>query len=110
MKKFGKIVLEGASGASYPFKVYPWQADFKPEGGVFVVTKRKQLKGGRRAHSRIFAGQTANLSTRVAECRDTKAFQGHEANCICVHTEPAEKKRVAIETDLLSKFRPPCNK
>lgn len=110
MKKPGKkIILEGASGASYPFHVYPLDSQLDPIGGVYVVTKRKEHPDGRRTHSRIYAGQAADLSARLAEHRASSTFRGRRADCVCVLPEDVESRRIEIESDLLSRFRPPGN-
>lgn len=109
MKKLGKITLEGASGASYRFSVYPWDAEFGAVSGVYMVTKRRTRPGGRHTHSRIYAGQTGDLSAQVSAHRRSATLKDREANCVCVHAEPAESTRLKIESDLMLKFRPPCN-
>jgi hypothetical protein len=109
MKKLGKIKLTGASGASYDFRVYPWESEFGAEGAVYIVTKRKGTTGGRHWHSRLFAGQTSDLSASVADHRKSSALQSRSPNCICVHTEETESKRRTIESDLMSLYRPPGN-
>lgn len=109
MKRLGKIILKGASGASYRFRVFPWESDFRAEGAVYFVTKRKEKAGGGHAHKRIYAGQTGDLSECVADHRKSSSLQGRAANCICVHAEASESKRIEIESDLMSAYRPPCN-
>ena len=110
MKKLGKITLKGASGASYRFSVYPYESEFGPtKGAVYFVTKRKEKAGGRHSHSRIYAGQTADLSASVAGHRKSSSLQSRGPNCVCVHTEGLESTRLEIESDLMSIYRPPGN-
>jgi hypothetical protein len=103
-------MIKGASGASYRFRVHALEAEFGAEGAVYVVTKSRPLAEGRSAHTRIFAGQTGDLSASVAEQRRSPSVLGLGPNCVCVHPEAVESKRLAIESDLLSVFRPPCNR
>ena len=108
-KKVRKIVLEGASGASYRLRVRPWDHEFGAVGAVYVVTERKERMDGGHWHSRIFAGQTGDLSARVADHRKFASFESRGANCVCFIKETRESERVRIEADLMKKYRPPCN-
>ena len=109
MKKLGKIMLKGASGASYRFRVYPWESEFESSAAVYIVTKRKEKDGGKHTHSPLFAGQTEDLALSVADHRKSSALQGRDANCVCIHAEKSEVKRVEIESDVMALYWPPCN-
>lgn len=109
MKRLGKITLKGASGASYRFSVYPWEADFEAGGALYIVTKRREKDGGRHSHRCLWAGQTSDLAACVADHRKSSSLQSREPNCVCVHSEATESERSKIESDLMLMYRPPCD-
>lgn len=99
------ITLQGKSGNSYEFTVHSWGTEFKPIGGVYSVLKRRT--DGR--YDVIYIGQTGNLAERFDDHHKTWCFTNHAKSHIGVQVEPSEKRRLAIEQDLIANYRPPCN-
>lgn len=109
MAKIGILTLTGASGKKYKFNVYPYDTDFKSIGGVYYISKRTEKNDGSGTHSKIYIGQTGDLSERFDNHHKEICFQKHGANCKSIHAEASEEKRLEIEEDLINALRPPCN-
>ena len=109
MGKFGTITCKGASGAKYEFTAYSDDTDFNAIGAVYVITSRSQKNDGSYSHLRIYVGETGDLSTRFDNHHQQDCFDKNKTNCICVYVEENEVTRLAIESDLLDKYDPPCN-
>jgi len=108
--KLGEIALTGESGQTYTFTVYTRETDFYALGAVYLMSKRTSKLGGEGAtHAFIYIGQTGDLSDRPLNHHKTECFDKHGANCVSVYLESDEKKRFAVETDLVRKNKPPCN-
>jgi len=98
------LTLRGKSGTNYEFTVYPWGTQFKPVGAVYAVF-RKESDG----YVVVYIGQTADLSERFDDHHKQWCFDNHRKSHIGVHLESSEKKRLAIEQDLIANYHPPCN-
>jgi len=109
MAKFGTITLTGASGTEYKFNVYPFDTNFRSIGAVYAVTKRTPKAEGGANHTRIYIGETGDLSERFDAHHKAGCFQQNGANCICTHRRDDEQTRLEIEADLLGNYDPPCN-
>lgn len=109
MAKLADMVIAGASGEKYTFGVYLSDTQWKDIGAVYVVTKRTEKPGGGGSHTYIYVGQTENLNERHSNHHKADCFKKHGANCICVHVEEDEERRLAIEADLLDASEWPCN-
>lgn len=109
MSKLADVTFIGASGTNYEFEVYPWGTNFNAVGAVYFVTERSRNSDGGYNHSRIYVGQTSDLSERFDDHHKAGCFGKKGANCICVHTEDIESRRLRIEADLIAKYAPPCN-
>lgn len=107
MAKLGTISFEGASGKTYEFNVYPWDTSFKAIGAVYVVTRREKREDTW-WHTRIYIGQTGDLSERFDNHHKAECFEENNRNCICVHREDVEAKREEIEKDLLDNLSTKC--
>lgn len=79
-------------------------------GGVYFMTKRAPKPEGGFGHTRIYVGQTGDLSSRPLNHHRTACFDKNGANCVCIYLESSEDRRFAIETDLMRKYDPPCNR
>jgi len=109
MAKHADVVFTGKSGNTYTFGAYPWGTAFKAIGAVYFITKRSVNPNGSGSHTRIYVGQTENLSERFDDHRKIDCFALHSADCICVYVESSKPTRLAIENDLLLNYSPPCN-
>lgn len=93
----------------YNFSVYPWDTEFTALGAVYVITRRTADIYGGGSHSFIYIGQTGDLSERFDNHHKADCFRKNGANCICIHEEGNEQKRLAIESDLLDVNDTACN-
>ena len=110
MSKLGTITFTGSSGTEYEFNVYSWGTNFKKDfGAVYFVTKRSKKSDSGYSHTRIYIGQTEDMSTRFDNHHKQECFGEYDANCICVCGEQDEDKRLEIEKDLIDNYNPPCN-
>ena len=87
---------------------YSIDTSFNSVGAVYFITKRSKDNGGHN-HTRIYVGETGDLSTRFDDHHKAGCFNEHDANCICVYQEESESKRLKIEKDLIDNYNPPCN-
>lgn len=108
MGKIGTLKLTGALGIKYTFNVYPYGTKFKAIGAVYYISKRI-IKNGTGAHDKIYIGETEDLSERFDNHHKEPCFKMHNANCISIHQETNEEKRLIIEKDLIDARNPPCN-
>jgi len=109
MSKIGTIALSGVSGSKYSFNVYPYNTSFKAIGAVYYVSRRTENSEGKGSHSKLYVGQTDNLSNRFSNHHKENCFMEHNANCISIYTEENKATRLAIESDLIDSISPPCN-
>ncbi len=110
MAKYGTVSFTAGAETSYQFTAYSRDSEFNDVGAVYFITKRavNSTRDGH-SHSSIYVGETGNLSDRLANHHQTACFDQLGANCVCVHAESDDKKRLAIEVDLLENYNPPCN-
>ncbi len=99
-----RITLAGASGAKYPFDVYPWGTEFRPIGGVYSVLRRDP--DGYRV---IYVGETGDLSERCDNHHQAACFALNRKTHIGVLVEAARDRRLFIEADIRRFYNPPCN-
>ena len=109
MKKIGTLTLTGASGTKYAFDVYPYGTEFNAIGAVYYISKRTEKADGTGSHDKIYIGETGDLSERFDNHHKEPCFKMHSANCISIHQESNENKRLIIEEDLIDAYNPPCN-
>ena len=57
----------------------------------------------------IYVGQTEDLAARFEDHHKRSCMASHGANRIAVRVERDEAERLAIENDLITAYRPPCN-
>jgi len=104
------INLTGVSGNQYVFEVYSKDTTFNAVGGVYAITSRQQNDQGGFSHTRIYIGQTDNLSTRFDNHHRLDCFNRKNWNCICVHRDDNESSRLEKERDLIDNYDTPCNR
>lgn len=109
MTKIGTLTLIGDSGAKYEFNVYPYGTKFKAIGAVYYISKRTEKADGTGSHDKIYIGETGDLSERFDNHHKEPCFKMHNANCISIHQESNEDKRLIVEEDLIDARNPPCN-
>lgn len=100
MTKIGTIVFTGVSGKKYEFNIYPWGTDFTENyEAVYFITRREANNDGGYSHTRIYVGQTEDLSIRFDNHHKQTCFDKYNKNCVCVFGEKNEKTRLEIEKD-----------
>ncbi len=109
MASLGTLSVSGQSGSTYDFKIYPLGTTFDPVAAVYLITKRTPVSGDGGAHIYIYIGETNDLSTRLNEHHKADCFENHNANCICIHKEDREQKRLRIKNDIYRRCQPHCN-
>lgn len=109
MAKLGTLTLIGESGQEYQFDVYPIDTSFNSLGAVYYISKRDRKSDGKGSHTKIYIGQTGDLSERFDNHHKADCFTSHSANCISILLESNESNRFKIETDLVRAYNPPCN-
>ena len=109
MAKLGTMSIEGSSGSSYAFDLYPLNTNFKELGGVYVFTKRVPKSDGGGSHTYLYVGQTGDLSSRFTDHHKEECMDSHGANCICIHLDSSEDSRLTKEGDILGAHDWPCN-
>jgi hypothetical protein len=101
----GNVRIKGLSGKTYKFRAYPLNTKFADFGAVYFITGRKLDAEGRTSHSRIYCGQTKDMSVPSFTAAQVAAFDQHAANCICVLPVQFEVPRLEIEKDIHRNYR-----
>ena len=109
MAKLDTVTFTGQSGQTYTFRIYVWKHQFKPLGGVYVVTERRMEPDHPPTYAPIFVDQTDDLSQLFDDHPNRTCFEFYYANTIAVMAEPNETERGRIKEDLLDALQPPCN-
>lgn len=117
MQRLNKtITLTGAFGEEYEFELYSFE-DFEDlsdnmtekRGAIYLFTNR-HIEQGEYHHTRIYLGETGDVSTRYKNHHKERCIMNHEANCIGFYwVEGDEEERKAIEDDILDTYNFPCN-
>jgi hypothetical protein len=112
MAKQGTVTATGGSGRQYVFDVYPWDdldvpkgTAFSPVGAVYLVL-RKIAQGN---YDILYVGQTANLTGRFDDHHKQACFDRNARTHIGVLRCGQERDRLAIEADLLNRYKTVCN-
>jgi len=91
------IDLSGKSGAKYTFRVYPWDARFKPLGGVYLaLCQRPNLE-----YFFLCVGQLGNLKKRFNHYDQQACLDRHRMSHIAIWITKNEAMRFSVEADLL---------
>ena len=104
----GHVPIRGSSGQVYHFHAYSLDTVFDRVGGVYFITSRNVAKDGRTAHSRIYCGETADLSTRASDDDHAASFKQFGANCICVFLSEDAEFRRSLEEDIHGNYKLLC--
>ena len=110
MSKIGALNLQGHSGQKYEFNVYNWGTEFKDIGAVYYISNRDKDSDDSWSHTKIYIGQTGDMSERFDNHHKAECFDIHNANAISIHQENDEDSRLGIEKDLIDALDPPCNR
>jgi hypothetical protein len=104
----GHVPIQGRSGQIYHFHAYALETPFDRVGAVYFITSRNVSKDGRTAHSRIYCGETEDLSTRASRDAHAASFKQFGANCICVILSEDAEFRRTLEEDIHSNYKLLC--
>lgn len=110
MTQYGTLTYQGNSGTDYEFTAYSHDAKFDKIGAVYIITNRHQDISGDHSHTLIYIGQTADLAVGFKKHHRKDCFALHNFNCILVYRKDNEKVRKYVESDLLDKYSPLCNR
>jgi hypothetical protein len=110
MAKLGTVTFTGQSGQEYVFTVYSRDTEFKALGAVYFMTTRQPDGKGGVSHTRIYVGETGDLSDRPLNHERKPCFDRNGANCVCLLLEEDYEKRCAVELDIRRNCNPPCNR
>lgn len=108
--KIDAIILRGASGTEYAFRVYVWETQFKSLPAVYAVASRSIEPGQPASYDPVFVGTADDLSTvSLADHPRSECFQMYLANVVAVLHEEDAAARDRIAADLIAALGPPCN-
>lgn len=105
----GKIVFKGKSGTEYEFEIYEYGQTFKALGAVYAITKQSVHQDNTIWHTRVYVGETGDLSERFDDHHKEPCFGRNGANRICIHLCANKRDRLTIEDDLLKGNSWTCN-
>jgi hypothetical protein len=101
MPKIGTLTLQGASGQTYAFDVYAATVNWADNiACVYCISKRTSKPDGGGDHKVIYIGHCEDLKERHANHHKQECFETHGYNCISIHHQGNEARRLQIETDL----------
>ena len=101
------VTFRGPSGKVYRFHAISPDLNLKDVGAVYALTRRTQDHDGREFYSIIYLGQTENLGKAIAHHRQELWMLAHDVNCVCVHLEQDEDKRIQKVADLSASIMVP---
>ena len=101
----GNVRIKGVSGKTYTFRAYPLDTRFAEFGAVYFITGRERDPEGRIAHSRIYCGETSNMSIRPYGAQQSVSFRANYANCICILPVKEDSARRDIERDIHQNYK-----
>lgn len=105
---FGNVRIKGVSGKEYKFRAYILDTKFQNFSAVYFISNRLVRPDGRISHSRIYCGQTMDISSLFNYLQGTLTFKAHKANCICILPKEDEISRLEIERDIHQNYRFMC--
>ena len=110
MPKLGTVALIGASEKRYEFSVYLREDAFKPLGAVYFLAKRIPFAEQEAEYTRIYVGESPDISQRPLVPERKPCIDSNEANCLCLYLEADAQVRTAIVADLARAYDPACNR
>ena len=100
------VQWKGESGSLYEYWVYPINTTFKDQPGNYIYAKKNAI-GQWQA---VYIGQTRSLSQRLASHEKEQAAIRNGATHLQAHLSGYDEgSRRTEETDLIKRYRPPCN-
>ncbi len=108
MAKLDSVTFPGR-GCEHPFRIYPWEHQFKPLPAVYVVTKRVVEPGKEPRYKPIYLGVTDDLSRVFKNHAKSECFERHKVNTVAVTSVQSLGRRLEIAKELAVTLQPPCN-
>ncbi len=103
-----EIYWSGKSGTKYRFWIYVRGPTFKePCPGVYIYAKQTEPH---RWAPPLYIGQTENVNERLTDHEKEECVNRNSATHIHIRIVTDQKSRLAIEKDLIEKWKPACNK
>lgn len=101
------IIWPGTSGKEYTYWIFPIGTSFKDEPGNYIFAK--ETSPGRWAP--IYIGETGSLRDRLGDHDKLPCIRRYGGTHVHAHTSSSSAQvRREEESDLLSRWDPPCNK
>jgi hypothetical protein len=104
----GNVHIEGVSGRMYTFRAYPLETSFAEFGAVYFITSRELNPEGRMAHTRIYCGETGDMSVCPYSALQSASFKANYANCICIMPVKEDVYRRDVEKDIHQNYKLLC--
>ena len=101
---WGNVHIQGLSGKMYTFRAYPLETSFAEFGAVYFITGRSTQRDGKIAHTKIFCGETGNMSLSPYS-EHSATLRAHRANCICILPVEEELSRRGIQQDIHQNYK-----
>ena len=106
MSDLGIHVWTGASGEKYRYGVYMYGTMFGPGPGLYVYAR--ETKPGQ--YIPVLIGQTEDLSAPFSDPVASQCLKSNRVTHVHVRLSNAsEEIRRAERSDLIQKWKPPCN-
>ncbi|MCH8010076.1 MAG: hypothetical protein IIC91_14575 [Chloroflexi bacterium] len=103
------IIWDGASGKKYRYWIGPIDSTFKEEPGNYVFVR--EVRPG--VYEAIYAGEAGDLADRLDNPNSHHkigCIRAEGATHLCTHTtEGAPQARRDEESDIIARWKPPCN-
>lgn len=103
MKNTEKLPLFGNKGRTYFFKVYPLQADYPAEAGVYLFTKRVP------APNAIFTIVSIGHTDHFPAIRNLPIDESNNVNTVCLLPMDNADDRLATVAELSERYSLICN-
>jgi hypothetical protein len=95
----------GTSGKTYLYYIIPMGTSLQAKPGNYIFSR--ETKPG--TWTPIYIGQTENLDIRFDNHHKASCITRGGVTHIHQHLSGDEKSRLAEESDLVQKWKPPCN-
>ncbi|NOZ53189.1 MAG: hypothetical protein GXP08_08615 [Gammaproteobacteria bacterium] len=99
------IIIPGATGNNYQFRIYEWETLFNPICAVYVVLSKSRHG----IHTLLYAGQTDDLSCRFDFHHKQACFDQQNKTHVGILVEKSREKGLLIKADLIDGHKPVCN-
>jgi len=99
------IIVPGATGNNYQFRVYEWGTLFNPVCAVYLILSKSNPE----IYTILYVGQTSDLSCRFDFHHKQACFDRQHKTHVGVLVEKSEARGLLIKADLIDGHRPVCN-